>query len=243
MAAMDPTGQKAQLAAEPDLVGPKQISVKTVGYYLGKCGAIAWPVRFQLDKPSVLGGYIIQEIKSTLIPTDCDGISPGSFNNDEERVPGFEAHYLEAWYVKPRRVTPDFYTRKEIAGLFEGIDMKLNVPNDSNFRNGNFNDLYFYVGPFAVSRMTGTWDIKGAVYFNEGGTLPRKGTGGKPGFRIGGDPDAILLESVSLKKDQSIFTYFDGHSLVGPTDHNLSMKWDCCTGGNKDTQELSREPK
>jgi hypothetical protein len=58
-----------------------------------QCGGFSWKVNFRLNRPSIAGGYFIQEIRVRRRATDCDGTTLPEHS--------IMQHYWEAWRVQP----------------------------------------------------------------------------------------------------------------------------------------------
>jgi hypothetical protein len=67
--------------------------VTTEGPTAGQCGDFAWAVNFRLNRPSIAGGWFVQEISVRRRATDCD--------NNALPAQRITSHYWEAWRVLP----------------------------------------------------------------------------------------------------------------------------------------------
>ena len=84
------TPRGAAPAARP----PTDHSIVTVdGPTPGPCGEFQWSVNFRLNRPSIAGGWFVQEISVRRRATDCD--------NNALPAQRITSHYWEAWRVRP----------------------------------------------------------------------------------------------------------------------------------------------
>ncbi|MEA2192735.1 MAG: hypothetical protein QOI73_2856, partial [Solirubrobacteraceae bacterium] len=68
-------------------------TVTVDGPTAGQCGAFSWKVNFRLNRPSIAGGYFIQDLRIRRRATDCDGTALPDHS--------LTMHYWEAWRVQP----------------------------------------------------------------------------------------------------------------------------------------------
>src|SRR5262249_2836853 len=142
-------GNKPAGATDPRGLLPSVLGIKSKGIYVGNCRAFAWPVSFQLDEKTEQGGYIVQEIRSKLKVYDCRGAIVTTGRDEEGNPSPVDfSHYLEAWPVSKNYDSPRGTSRlgADYNKVMDGIVAKIpKYPRGDNV----FNDLYWYVGPFA----------------------------------------------------------------------------------------------
>jgi RHS repeat-associated protein len=222
---------------DPEGLRPTIVTVKSLGKpFYGVCGSFAWLVKFELNEKSVAGGWIIQEVQSDMKVEDCKGnvCKPPKGKRGGE----VHLHYLEAWPVKPGKDGPYYQP--------DPTDVELFQKWWSDFPQGGFDDTY---NNLSVANGTAPWkgglgtegkaSYVGSVYYFDNSFGGLAGRGFKKGTT--NDPWGTL-RGVNLTGNESIFTKFDGASLIGPATHDLSVKWKCCSSLNS-TEEVSRDPK
>jgi RHS repeat-associated protein len=217
-------GNEPTVAGDPSGLRPMIINVNTVALYVGKGGAIAWFVDFELDQPAAgkkdrpndSGGWIIQEIRGTVHverrgPTDTDEFGrklkgwTSYPSTPEPAIPGtYRLHYLEAFRVWPEEKSPPSYTK-------DNINIVLGRMSKSKYFSGikreglSFDDVFYWIPndddvKLGGEGTCGEITIEGSLYYFD--DVGRYGL--HPAFKVkGGAAGAGGLPSVELLKLQN----------------------------------------